>query len=357
MGKADSAKYRDQPQNACVDERQKALNPALKRAPSFSGMKEAMETAVGEQTAEQFRKIEYLNIIGNLGPLLGLLGTVLGMIYAFSKVSETGGQANVADLSLGISKALAHTFLGLMLAVAAAMVAHTLRYRSQVITGLAFLLAFSTVTISRVNVYSLSASAILALALVVIVLRLGWFEMEVFGILGTYVNHYLWLRPIIEPMGKHHHPFPGANASTVLLLVYWLIFRGSYILRRPVQPKQERVSTTSALLNTGFLLWVMGYQALHPELAFQFFLGVGAAEFVLGQLPITRQRRTAFVILTTVGATLLVAAFPYKYSGSSLSMWWIVEAEALFLAGVFTSEAVFRRLGMLAGLIVAGQMP
>jgi len=95
----------------------KALNPALKRAPSFSAMKEAMETAVGEQTAEQFRKIEYLNIIGNLGPLLGLLGTVLGMIGAFSAVSNTGGQANVAELSAGISKALAHTFLGLCLAV------------------------------------------------------------------------------------------------------------------------------------------------------------------------------------------------------------------------------------------------
>src|SRR5256885_12341503 len=57
-----------------------SLNPALKRAPSFSSMKEAMETAIGEQTAQRFRGIEYLNIIGNLGPLLGLLGTVLGMI-------------------------------------------------------------------------------------------------------------------------------------------------------------------------------------------------------------------------------------------------------------------------------------
>src|SRR5690606_27897024 len=54
----------------------KAINPALKRAPSFSAMKEAMETSIGEQTAEQFRKTEYLNIIGNLGPLLGLMGTV-----------------------------------------------------------------------------------------------------------------------------------------------------------------------------------------------------------------------------------------------------------------------------------------
>jgi len=95
----------------------RAINPALKRAPSFSSMKEAMETSLGEQTAEQFRKIEYLNIIGNLGPLLGLLGTVLGMIEAFSEVAAAGGQANVGVLSGGISKALAHTFLGLLLAV------------------------------------------------------------------------------------------------------------------------------------------------------------------------------------------------------------------------------------------------
>src|SRR5688500_15560265 len=95
----------------------KALNPALKRVPSFSAMKEAMETAIGEQTAEQFRRIEYLNIIGNLGPLLGLLGTVLGMIYAFQAVATSGGQADVGKLSDGIAVALAHTFMGLFLAV------------------------------------------------------------------------------------------------------------------------------------------------------------------------------------------------------------------------------------------------
>ena len=43
--------------------------------------------------------------------------------------------------------------LVLMLAVAGGMVAHTLRYRSQVVTGLAFLLAFSTVTISHDTVF------------------------------------------------------------------------------------------------------------------------------------------------------------------------------------------------------------
>jgi biopolymer transport protein ExbB len=95
----------------------KALCPALKRAPSFSAMKEAMETAISDATADQFRQIEYLNIIGNLGPLLGLLGTVLGMIEAFQAVHQAQGQANAAQLAAGISTALTHTFLGLMLAV------------------------------------------------------------------------------------------------------------------------------------------------------------------------------------------------------------------------------------------------
>src|SRR5687768_10034748 len=96
----------------------KALNPALKRAPSFSAMKEAMETAIGEQTAERFRSIEYLNIIGNLGPLLGLTGTVLGMIEAFNDMQNKGKDgADPASLAGGISRALAHTFLGLFLAI------------------------------------------------------------------------------------------------------------------------------------------------------------------------------------------------------------------------------------------------
>ena len=90
--------------------------------------------------------------------------------------------------------------LVLLLAVAAAMVLHTLRYRSQVVTGLAFLLAFLTVSVSHSNVYSLGAGVVLAAGLVVIVGRMQWFELEVFGILASYLNHYLWLRPIIEPM-------------------------------------------------------------------------------------------------------------------------------------------------------------
>jgi uncharacterized membrane protein len=246
--------------------------------------------------------------------------------------------------------------LVLMLVVAAAMVWHTLRYRSQVVTGLAFLLAFLTITVSHSNVYSLSAGGVLALGLVVIVVRMQWFELEIFGILASYLNHYLWLRPIIEPMAGHRHPFPEFVASAGLLTLYWVIFRVSYVWRRPQNEYQERISTAAAILNTVLLLLLFKYQSTHPEWAFWALLAIGAVETLLGQLPITRRRRTAVIVLSTLGVILLVAAFPFRYSGSQLSVLWLLEAEALLLIGVWTREIVFRRLGLLASAVVAGQM-
>lgn len=248
------------------------------------------------------------------------------------------------------------TDLLLLLAVATAMVWHSLRYRSQAVTGLAFLLAFLTVTVSHSNVYSLSAGALLAAGLVVIVIRRQWFEMEIFGILASYLNHYLWLRPIIEPMNGHHHAFAEFPASVGILAFYWLVFRVSYLVRQPLPGLQERVSSAAALVNTALLLLLLKYQSVHPEWAFWAVLAIGTAETILGQLPITRRRRTAVIVLTTMGVVLLVAAFPFRYSGTRLSVLWLLEAEALLLVGVWTREIVFRRLGAVATLLAAGQM-
>src|SRR5579872_6068409 len=244
----------------------------------------------------------------------------------------------------------------LMLAVAAAMVLHTLRYRSQVVTGLAFLLAFLTVTISHSNVYSLAAGVVLAAGLVAIVGRMQWFELEVFGILASYLNHFLWLRPIIEPMKGKHHPFPEFAASAGILVLYWLIFRLSYVFRKPREEGQERVSTAAALLNPSLLLALMKYQSAHPEWAFWALLAIGALEVTFGQWPVTRRRRNAVIVLSTLGVMLLIAAFPFRYSGTRLSVLWLAEAEALLLIGVWTKEVVYRRLGMIASVLVAGQM-
>ena len=244
------------------------------------------------------------------------------------------------------------TNLILMLAVALAMVVHTLRYRSQLVTGLAFLLAYTTVSLSHDNVYSLISGVILAAGLVTIVLRMEWFELELFGILSSYLTHLYWLYRLLGPEGAGGHAFPEYHASTALLLFYWLMFRISYVARKPRSPVEEHVSTGAALLNTLLLLGTMRFQSVQPELAFLALLIIGTAEFSFGQLPVTRRRREAFVVLSVLGASLMVTAVPFRYSGNNVAILWLIGAEAFLIAGVAVRELVFRRLGLLTGLLV-----
>ena len=108
----------------------------------------------------------------------------------------------------------------LMLLVAVAMALHTLRYRSQFVTGLAFLLGYFTVALSQNSVYSLSAGVFLAIGLVSIVLKMGWFELEVFGILSTYLTHLYWLYRLLGPDGAQGRAFPEYHASLTILFFY-----------------------------------------------------------------------------------------------------------------------------------------
>lgn len=83
----------------------------------LEAMYEASEERAAAWSSRLFRKVEYLNIIGNLAPLMGLLGTVLGMIRAFGAMQEMHGAYKPENLAGGISLALVNTFLGLAVAI------------------------------------------------------------------------------------------------------------------------------------------------------------------------------------------------------------------------------------------------
>ena len=65
------------------------------------------------------QRVNYLNVVGNLAPMLGLLGTVQGMILAFATLGTTSGAAKNALLAVNISQALYTTAAGLVIAVPA----------------------------------------------------------------------------------------------------------------------------------------------------------------------------------------------------------------------------------------------
>jgi len=77
---------------------------------------------VANQYLERLRSyLRGLEVIGTLSPLLGLLGTVLGMIEAFQQLEQAGNRVDPAVLSGGIWEALLTTAAGLVVAIPALM--------------------------------------------------------------------------------------------------------------------------------------------------------------------------------------------------------------------------------------------
>jgi biopolymer transport protein ExbB len=90
--------------------------------------KDTLESVIVNATENEVRGLsaylQALATIGNIAPLLGLLGTIIGMIKAFMVIQDMGGKVNAAVLAGGIWEAMLTTALGLAVALPT-MVAHS----------------------------------------------------------------------------------------------------------------------------------------------------------------------------------------------------------------------------------------
>jgi len=98
----------------------KLVNSAMHEAVNgYVAMERTIEEVSDTETTRMLRPIEYLNVIGNISPMLGLFGTVYGMIVAFQTLVEAGGRPEPQELAAGISTALVTTLWGLIVAMPA----------------------------------------------------------------------------------------------------------------------------------------------------------------------------------------------------------------------------------------------
>lgn len=91
------------------------LNDGVLDVPS---MEKAMEEASVHEVTAGLQPINYLSIIAQVAPMLGLLGTVSGMIKAFAKIGQ-GGMGNPELLAANIGEAMVTTAAGLIIGIPA----------------------------------------------------------------------------------------------------------------------------------------------------------------------------------------------------------------------------------------------
>ncbi len=100
--KAGLKKYKEMITNTELDTEQKVMN-----------IQKEVEEATALELPMLEKNLVFLSTIASVATLLGLLGTVLGMIKSFSALGDEGGGDAARELSKGISEALFNTALGI----------------------------------------------------------------------------------------------------------------------------------------------------------------------------------------------------------------------------------------------------
>ena len=112
------------------------IHASLSEAPhGFQAMQNRAIQSASELASERFRRVEPLNVLGQVAPMIGLFGTVYGMIVAFGSIVASGGNADPVALAGGIGTALVTTFWGLLVAIPALAGYATIRNRIDALNG------------------------------------------------------------------------------------------------------------------------------------------------------------------------------------------------------------------------------
>jgi uncharacterized membrane protein len=218
----------------------------------------------------------------------------------------------------------------LLLFVVAGMIAHSLKYRSRTVTGLAYFLAFATLAMSEVTTFSVIVVIPLAASLLYVAARNGWDRFAIFGLVATYLT-----------CGMHKDTGSPLWQTQALFLVYWLVFEAFDLMRA-----DDWLLPLNAL---GFLLLSSAKWAhAAPQDIWQ--LAAGAAVLYLGST-LVRARAGRWKPAVLLNAGLATTAIVLKLHGAWAPLALLAEAELYYLAGVrFRSTYLRTMAGAIFGL-------
>jgi predicted membrane protein DUF2339 len=246
----------------------------------------------------------------------GLLGGGWAALYTTVYAMHAIREARVVESSV----------LGavLLFAVAGGMIAHSLRYRSQSVTGLAYFIAFFSLAITQVSWFSVLALVPLAASLLYIAHRFAWRQVAILGLVATYATCGL--------RGDTGAPLWQAQ---FVFAIFWLLFEIFDVL----QPETWLLPLNAA----GFLgLSLLKWNSAAPH-AVWMLLAATAAAYLVSSLARTRSRHWHGA--ATLAAALAAAAIFQRLDHQWIASALVVEAELVYLTGLRLGKPYLRWLG------------
>jgi Predicted membrane protein (DUF2339) len=252
-----------------------------------------------------------------------------------------------AAYNIEASRIIAEPALGLLVLgiVAGGIIVHSLKYRSELLTGLAYGLGFLAVTITPLNAYTLAASALLAASQIAILRFFTWHYLALIAVAGTYLNHARWLG---ETIGAR----PEFWLSQAILAFYWALFVLIGLVRAPKSSRESLIHLTLNVANTigliglsAWQIWVLHGENLHlltasATLAYVVAAGVSR---ISNRADLLRFNGSVAAILFAL--TLPLASGPLEISPCWLAIYWVGGGIVAVACGWLAREILLRLEG------------
>ena len=357
--------------------------------PAGPSLSERLRDKLGSQEWEMLVGGSLLN---KLGALVLVIGIALFLGYSFGHVTPAGRAAMALVVSAGIlvagirvermgaykvfargligagwaalyatayaiyaipeARIVPDQFLGSlgMIAVAIGMIWHSLRYREQAVTAVAYFAAFAAMAITPSSPFAVIAIIPLAASLLYLAARFEWHTMALFGLLATYLT--------CISRGSSDASFASTQ---ILFLAYWLMFEAFDLLRMKYRFAAGGLDLLFPLnaaffLGLSYLTW--SHHApdrlwLAASLAAAIYLADSIARafirppssFAATDNLLARLRygsyEGAFVLAAVLAGLGIVARVRGLWAGVGLAL----EAEIVYLAGIRLRSQFLRRLG------------
>ena len=275
----------------------------------------------------------------------GLIGAGWAALYATA----------YAIYAIPAAQIISNPFVGsvILLITAGGMIGHSLRYRAQAVTGIAYFAAFAALAVTPSSPFAVVSLIPLAGSVLYLAVRFEWYPMALFGLLATYAT--------CISRGSSDAPLAQVQA---LFLAYWLLFELFDLIR--VQRRivkggvefvyygnllgftvlsylawahhaQERLWLASACGSALFLADAIARAILRPPSSFDPAEGIGE-----------RIEGGSFEVSALVSALLGGASLVANVAGVWLSAGLAIEAEAIYLVGVRFASPFLQYLGIAA---------
>ncbi len=361
---------------------EEVLQPAEAYEPTNG---ERLRAWVGEQ---EWEALVGGNVLNKVGALVLVIGIALFLGYSFTRMTPSG-RTLTAFLTSGVLlsfglwlqrkqtyRTVSHGIIGagwaglyatayamyalpaarvienpvigsvLLLLVAAGMIGHSLRYRIQAVTTVAYFSAFAALAATPSTPFAVTSLLPLAVTLLYLARRFQWFGLALFGLFATYATTIT-------------RGSSGASllSSESLFLAYWLLFEAFDLLRLQQRVTAWVTSLIFPLNAIGFLgLSFLTWSKRAPD-DLWLLSAISAALYLASAVArewVSRDRKSYEGPLT-LSAFLTGLAIFGKVSGVWVGVALAVEAELLFLAGVHLNARLLRVLGYLGFAVSLGR--